>query len=166
MARREIRNCSCRHTLGSDPNPTARSFRPPNPRPCSEKLKSSRHPLPAATRHHDSRPRRTLREFGHASSRKRGDRVPRSPTVALPQRSRVAGSVGVFPASETFPARRARTPERAFASDIETKPWFSVTVGFMGSIFTIRELGAVHGDATAAKRYRPHIVARTANVNE
>ena len=75
-------------------------------------------------------------------------------------------SIGVFPASETFPARRARTPERAFASEIETKPCFSVTVGFMGSIFTIRELGAVHGDATAAKRYRPHIVARTANVNE
>ena len=90
-----------------------------------------------------------------------------NPIVALTKWSRVAGSVGVFSASETFSAHRARAPERAFASEIEKFRCFSVTFRFVGSIPAIQELGAVHGDATVAQRHRPHIFAdRTANVNE
>ena len=90
-----------------------------------------------------------------------------NPIVALTKWSRVAGSVGVFPSSETFSAHRARAPERAFASEIEKNRCFSVTFWFEGLIHAIQELGAVHGDATVAQRHRSHIFAdRTANVNE
>ena len=90
-----------------------------------------------------------------------------NPVVALTKWSRVAGSVGVFSASETFSAHRARAPERAFASEIGKKKCSTASARFVGFIPAIQELGAVHGDATVAQCHRPQIFAdRTANVNE
>ena len=90
-----------------------------------------------------------------------------NPIVALTKWSRVAGSVGVFSASETFSAHRARAPERAFASEIGKKKCSTASARFVGFIPAIQELGAVHGDATVAQCHRPQIFAdRTANVNE
>ena len=90
-----------------------------------------------------------------------------NPIVALTKWSRVAGSVGVFSASDTFSVHRARAPKRAFASEIGKTQCFTASARFVGFTPAIQELSTLHGDATVAQRHRPHIFAdRSANVNE
>ena len=90
-----------------------------------------------------------------------------NPIVALTKWSRVAGSVGVFSASDTFSVHRARAPKRAFASEIGKTRCFTASARFVGFTPAIQELSTVHGDATVAQRHRPQIFAeRTANANE
>ena len=90
-----------------------------------------------------------------------------NPIVALTKWSRVAGSVGIFSASDTFSVHRARAPKRAFASEIGKTQCFTASARFVGFTPAIQELSTVHGDATVAQRHRSHIFAdRTANVNE